>query len=544
MIINIANTSGKFIFSKSWRLMQSGDGDRKETKTVVVSSLKMSVATFLSRILGLVREQVMAAMFGASGLTDAFHVAYRIPNLMRDLFAEGAFSAAFVPNFVDSLRQGKLEARKLLWSLLILLTLITGTIGLGIFFFSDQIVHLFAPKFVATPEKFELTSNLVKVMSFYLMFVSLAALLMGVLNSLKMFFIPALAPALFNITMILSMLFLANNIGVNPIYSLGIGVIVGGVVQFLLQVPFIFKKEMGPALPEKILNPKSKKVFKLLGPGLLGFAATQINILVTTILATGTVIGAVSWLQYAFRLFQLPVGVASVSIGNTNLVHFSEAWKGNDKEKAVRFLQTSFNLSAFVLAPAVAALLIFPEEMINVIFQRGKFGAHDSAQTSMALRMYALGLPLYGIYKIFVPTFYSMDRQKIPVIASITSIFINIVFCILMVPKFGFAVLAFGTSLSMLINVCIQSFILNKDLSVGLKFFISPKTIKVAIAFSISCALAYFVKTNVSFMDKNFITRCVFLALELGGLAAIYIATLYILGEKAMIQQIMKRFKR
>ena len=147
------------------------------------------------------------------------------------------------PNFVDSLREGKLEARKLLWSLLILLTLITGTIGLGIFFFSDQIVHLFAPKFIATPGKFELTSNLVKVMSFYLMFVSLAALLMGVLNSLKMFFIPALAPALFNITMILSMLLLANNIGVNPIYSLGIGVIIGGVVQFLLQVPFVFKKK-------------------------------------------------------------------------------------------------------------------------------------------------------------------------------------------------------------------------------------------------------------------------------------------------------------
>ena len=182
--------------------------------------------------------------------------------------------------------------------------------------------------------------------------------------------------------------------------------------------------------------------------------------------------------------------------------------------------------------------------MINVIFQRGKFAAHDSAQTSIALRMYALGLPLYGVYKIFVPTFYSMDRQKVPVIASIISIFINIAFCILMVPKFGFAVLAFGTSLSMLINVSIQSFILNKDLNVGLRFFLSPKTIKVVVAFAISCAFAYFVKINISFVDKNLVTRCVFLAFELGGLAVIYIATLYILGEKAMIQQIIKRFKR
>jgi putative peptidoglycan lipid II flippase len=524
--------------------MHSEVKENSETKKVIISSLKMSVATFLSRILGLVREQVMAAMFGAGGLTDAFHVAYRIPNLMRDLFAEGAFSAAFVPNFIESLQKGKKEARQLLWSLFILLTLVTGCIGLGIYFFSDQIVHLFAPNFALDPAKFEITSNLTKIMSFYLMFVSLAALFMGVLNSLKMFFIPALAPALFNIVMIASMLFLAGNIGANPIYALGIGVLIGGVCQFALQLPLVLKKGLSLELPDKILNPQSKKVFKLLGPGLFGFAATQINILVTTILATGTVVGAVSWLQYAFRLFQLPVGVASVSIGNTNLVHFSESWKAGKKAEAVKFLASSYHLSAFVLAPAVAALVVFPEEMINIIFQRGKFLAIDTSNTAQALRMYAIGLPAYGIYKIFVPTFYAMDRQKIPVLASIFSIAVNIVFCTLMVPKYGFSILALGTSLSMLINAFIQSIFLNKDLKLGFSFFISKKVLKVVVALSLTIGVSYLVKTLIAFYGGSFVIRGLILAFELVLLSITYIISLYVLGEKQMIQQVIKRFKR
>lgn len=524
--------------------MQSKKSKTNESKAVLVSSLKMSTATFLSRILGLVREQVMAAMFGASGLTDAFHVAYRIPNLMRDLFAEGAFSSAFVPNFIESLQHGRGEARKLLWSLFILLTIITGSIGLGIYFFSDQIVHVFAPSFLSNPIKFQITSNLIKIMSFYLMFVSLAALLMGVLNSIKMFFIPALAPALFNIVTILAMLLLANNAGFEPIYSLGIGVIVGGFCQFLMQIPMVFKNDLRPELPEKIINPKTQKVFKLLGPGLLGFAATQINILVTTILATSTVVGAVSWLQYAFRLFQLPVGVASVSIGNTNLVHFSEAWKSQEKAKAIRFLSSSYDLSAFVLAPAVLALIIFPEEIISVIFQRGKFTAGDSIQTASALRMYAVGLPMYGIYKIFVPTFYTMDRQKIPVISSIISIVANIVFCYLLVPKYGFIVLAIGTTLSMIVNVLIQSSILNKDLNLGFGFFYSKKIMKIKLVSIITFGICVSIKFNVSFADHAFLTRCIFLALELATLLFLYVFGLYVLGEKGLIDQIVKKFKR
>jgi len=321
---------------------------------VLFSSLKMALATFCSRILGLVREQVLAFYFGTSGFTDAFLVAYRIPNLLRDLFAEGAFSAAFVPTFIEAQTESKEEARKLFWKLFILLTSVTLILGAGIFIFAPEIINVFAPTFHEDPEKYELTVTLTRIMSPFLCLVSIAALFMGVLNSMKVFFLPSFAPVFFNISMIISMIALPAffiSRGMNPVLSLGVGVLIGGLFQALVQFPKIIKMGMGPINPGKIFSKRTKKVIALLGPGLLGFAATQINLLVNTILASTTVVGAVSWLSFAFRLFQLPVGILSVSIGNSNLVHFSKAWKEGDKEEAKSLLETSYFMSLFVVLP-------------------------------------------------------------------------------------------------------------------------------------------------------------------------------------------------
>ncbi|MBD63744.1 MAG: murein biosynthesis integral membrane protein MurJ [Halobacteriovoraceae bacterium] len=514
---------------------------------VFLASMKMAMATFLSRILGLVREQVIAFYFGASGFTDAFLVAYRIPNLLRDLFAEGAFSAAFVPSFVEANLKNKEEARKLLWSLFIFLGLVTFSFSLLIFIFAPEIITVFAPSFVESSEKFELTVLLTRVMSPFLFLVSLAALFMGVLNSLKIFFIPSLAPAFFNLTTIASVLFFVNRfseLGLNPILSVAVGVTLGGLVQAMVQLPLIFKRGYGPIRLTKIFTRESKKVIVKLGPGLLGFAATQINLIVNTILASGTVVGAVSWLSFAFRLFQLPVGILSVSIGNSNLVLFSKAWKAGDKKQAVELLQGSYFLSLYLVLPAMIALILCSDEMINVIFERGKFTADSTVMTAKALRWYALGLPFYSLYKIFVPTFYSIDRQKIPVYCSIVGIILNIIFSVALVPSYGFEILAVGTTLSILLNACAQAWILKSDLNFELNFYLNIRLVKILLSGITTFFLVYFVKTQIHFLEFNFLIRCGFLFGYLVVIALCYFGFCAALGERELFKQILAKFIR
>lgn len=517
--------------------------------SVLKSTIKMALATFCSRILGLVREQVMAAYFGASGLTDAFLVAFRIPNLLRDLFAEGAFSAAFVPTFIEANQESAEKSRELMWSLFWLLFFLTGTICLGIGVFASELVTIFAPSFVGDPEKFHITVVLTRIMAPFLTFVSLAALFMGALNSLKVFFLPSLAPAWFNVFSILSQLGLSGLLykwGYHPIYSLGIGATLGGFVQAAVQFPTLLKKGYKPMWPKTFWSPRSKKIVKLIGPGLIGFAAAQVNLLVTTILATNSVVGAVSWLNYSFRLFQLPVGILSVSIGNSSLVYFSEAWKKKDYSGAKASLQSSYYLSFLTVMPALVILFCFSEEIVNIIFERGKFDRNSTVMTAEALRMYALGLPFYGLYKIWVPTFYALDRQKIPVIASLFSIAFNLILCLLLTPHYGFKILALGTTLSMVMNACIQSWILKKDLDLSFGFFFSKRMAKV-IGATFGSAVIAMTLLKGEFYTQPFLNKCFFLTAQILAICALYLTFLLLLGERSAVNgvvgKIAKKFR-
>ncbi len=510
----------------------------------------MAIATFMSRVLGLVREQVMAAYFGASGITDAFLVAFRIPNLLRDLFAEGAFSSAFVPTFVEANQESKEESRELLWTLFWLLTITTGTICLLIGIFAPELIEIFAPSFTKDPEKFHITVVLTRIMAPFLTFVSLAALFMGALNSLKVFFLPSLAPAFFNIVSVLVMLTMSGFLdsrGYPAVYSLGIGAMLGGLVQAAVQFPILYKYGFKPMWPKKLWSPRAIKVVKLIGPGMIGFAAAQINLLINTILATGTIVGATSWLNYSFRLFQLPVGILSVSIGNSNLVHFSEAWKKGDEQGAKDLLKSSYYLSFLTVLPSLAILYCFSEEIVNLIFERGKFDRHSTIMTAEALRMYALGLPFYSLNKIWVPTFYALNRQRVPVIASLMSIGFNITFCLLLTPIYGFKVLALGTTLSMLVNAGFQSWMLKKDLDLDWDFFFSPKVLKVFAATLVSALIVSF-GLKVEFFTQPFMLKCLIVAAQISAVGLLYGAILMILGERAavmaLVAKITKKFKR
>ena len=511
-------------------------------KKVLASSGKMASATFLSRILGLVREQVMASFFGASGLTDAFLIAYRIPNMLRDLFAEGAFSAAFVPIFTKARQNNPDEAKRLLWSMVVVLFILTSIFSLLFIIFAHEIVGFIAPTFYKTPDKFLITVNLLKVMSPFLVLISLAALFMGALNSLKVFFVPALAPALFNVVMILSMIFVPSylkDFNISPIFSLAFGVIIGGVFQLLIQLPMIFIKKYGFKGPITLFSDYSKKIINRLGIGTIGIAATQINIIVTTIIASTTIVGAVSWLSYAFRLFQFPVGILSVSIAGSNLVHFSDAWNSGDKQKGKDLLKISYILSFLVIIPAMALLYSMSIPAVNLIFERGEFSRHDTLMSAWALRYYVLGLPFYGLYKIFVPTFYVFDRPLIPVLISVFSVFINIIFCLTLTPIYGFQILALGVSLSMSINILLQSFFINRELKLGLSFFFDLKIFKIIIAGLICFFITNYLTETFFLLDADFFSKVVrFVLIGFSGVVS-YFISLFIFGELKILKRLM-----
>jgi putative peptidoglycan lipid II flippase len=299
--------------------------------------------------------------------------------------------------------------------------------------------------------------------------------------------------------------------------------------------------------PKQFWTTRSKKVFKLLGPGIFGFAATQINLLVTTILATGTIVGATSWLNYSFRLFQLPVGILSVSIGNSNLVHFSEAWKKGDEKGAKDSLQSSYYLSFLTVMPAMVILYCLSDEIVNLIFERGRFDRISTVNTAEALRMYALGLPFYGLYKILVPTFYALDRQKIPVISSIFSIGFNISFCLLLTPLFGFKILALGTTLSVLVNSLILAWVLRKDLALSFGFYFNARMGKVLMASALS-VLVVEMLLKVEFFTQPFVTKCFYLAGQISAIGLLYISLLMLMGERvavnALLAKMTKKFRK
>ncbi|MBH49094.1 MAG: murein biosynthesis integral membrane protein MurJ [Halobacteriovorax sp.] len=515
------------------------------SKKVLFSSAKMAVATLTSRVLGLVREQVMAATFGASGITDAFTVAYRLPNLLRDLFAEGAFSAAFVPIFTEERLKSDAAARRLLGSILLFLSLVTLGVAIAMIIFAEPLVILFTDDaFTSDPERLALTTNLTRIMAPFLALVSVAALFMGVLNSIKVFFLPALAPAAFNIAMILCMILLPAILMANdyhPAYSLGIGVIAGGLAQLLLQVPQVIAKGFGPTGPVSLWSGPAKKIVARVGISTVGVAATQVNLLVTTILATGTQIGAVSWLSYAFRLFQFPVGILSVSLSGSTLVHFSDEIKAGNKKGAVEILRGSYLLSFITIVPAMVGLWILSEPVVNLVFQRGQFSGEDTVLTAQALRCYAIGLPAYGIYKIFAPVFFALDKPKVPIVISVASILLNIIFCLALVPHYGFTVLALGTTVSMMANAFMQIIFMSRELKPGLKFFVNLKLLKVFLAGTVMALVGHYLFADLWDASENFLHRVgSFAALSIAMIAS-YGLILFLLGEMYLIKKVMSR---
>ncbi len=422
---------------------------------IVRSASLISLATMASRILGLVREQVVAFLFGAGVATDAFNVAFRIPNLLRDLFAEGAMSAAFVPTFTETMtRRGEREAWRLANLVMNALLLTAGLVVLAGIAGSDWIVRLYAPGFAAVPGKLDLTIRMTRIMMPFLLLVAVASAAMGCLNARGRFFIPALAPAMFNVASIGAgaLIWLRPGaFGPQPIVWMAIAAVIGGAGQIAIQWPVLGREgfRFAPVLRLREIfgDPGVRRILLLMFPATIGLGATQINIFVNTYFAT-SIESAVSWLNYAFRLMQFPIGLFGVAIAAATLPAISRHVAQGDPALFGRTLGRSLRLVFVINVPAAIGLGVLREPIVRLIFEHGRFHAGDTTATAAALAFYAVGLFAYSGQKVLVPAFYALGKTRIPVAISISSVALNIALNVALIGPMGYRGLALATSVT------------------------------------------------------------------------------------------------
>lgn len=453
------------------------------------------LATIASRILGLAREQVMVYYFGAGDANDAFRVASRLPNLIRDLFAEGAMSAAFVPTFTRQLSVfGRERSWRLANSMINALLIITGVIALLGILFAGPLVRLYAPQFADVPGKLELTIYLARIVFPFLTLVAVAAVLMGMLNSLGHFFVPALSPAMFNvagIAMALTLIPFADQLGVRPITIVAIATLVGGIGQLAIQWPPLRREgfRYQPVLDVK--DDGLRRALLLMGPGTLGMAATQINVFVNTQLATGQGTGAVSWLDFAFRLMYLPIGLFGVSIATAATPAISRLVAEQNYPQIRSTLAQGLGLMFFLNLPATIGLMLLARPIIAVIFEHGEFTAADTVATAAALQFYAIGLVGYSVVRIISPTFYAIGRSRVPVMVSALSVLVNVAINVTLVRFIGYRGLALGTSITAIINASVQLWLLRREIHGIEGSRIAASFTKVAVASAVMGAVTW-----------------------------------------------------
>jgi putative peptidoglycan lipid II flippase len=433
-----------------------------EHDNIARSTGVVSSATFLSRVLGLVREQVFAYLFGAGFATDAFIAAFRIPNLLRDLFAEGALSSAFIPVFTDHLHnQGKQRAWELANLVLNLLVLVVSVIVLLGIIFSPYIVRVIAPGFAEEAGKQQLTAQLSRIMFPFLLLIALAALAMGILNTFRRFGIPALAPAMLNLGMIAGGVLLSPLFD-PPIMGMALGVLLGGFGQMAIQIPSLWKIGFRYKLGINLRDPGVKRILLLMAPATLGLASTQVNIFVNTLIASLLPQGSVSYLNYSFRLMQFPIGVFGVAVATVTFPIVSAYAAKKQRGELLGTFSSSLKLVFFLSIPSAVFLAVASRLVISVLFQHGRFDFLDTVATSQALVFYCIGLFAYSSVRLTASTFYAMGDTKTPVKTSAVAVAVNIGLNLLLMRPLGFRGLALAASVAAMTNLFLLLRILDK----------------------------------------------------------------------------------
>lgn len=509
-------------------------------KSILRAFTVLSTMTLISRITGYLRDAVIAAFLGASTYSDAFFVAFRIPNMFRRLFGEGALTPSIVPVVSGLINKPEEEKNREIKSIIGTAVLVVGIVTLLGVIFAPYFVKALAYGFTKNENLFSITVNLTRIMFPYLFFISLVAVYMGILNASHHFFAPAFSPVLLNLSMIIFLLFLKPFFYM-PVYALASGVLIGGLLQLIIQIPFL-KNNSLPFVP--IFNYKSqsvKEVFHMVIPSIFGLAITQINILVDTLVASLLKSGTVSYLYYADRLLELPIGIFTVSFASAILPSLSSKTQNNDIE-GIRndFNKTLINCMLFII-PSMFFLLFFGDTIISVLFKRKAFDIIAQEGSYRALIGYSLGLPFFSFNRLITPIFYAYKKTKEPVKAGFFAMFVNIIMDILLMPLGEFG-LAFATTLSGAANsFLLFSFFTKKHYTLSLK----PALKSCSKIFFASIISAIVPKYTISTFDfgNSFISKIIVLSLCGIVFIVMFLILLKIMKVKEL-ESIWKRLKR
>ncbi len=425
-------------------------------------NLFKSIATFggftlLSRITGFFRDMILANYLGAGMAADAFFVAFKLPNLFRSLFAEGAFTAAFVPMMSQKFASGdKKQAISFAARAISLLAFVLAIFVLLVEFFMPYLVAVLAPGFAGDAGKLELAAELSRITFPFLLFISIVSFQSGILNSLNKFAAPAAAPVILNLMMIISV-FVFVPFSPSTAHGIAFSVTAAGFIE-ILWLMFFLKRQDIVIKPQYNLgnivrDSEIRTLFKRIAPGVLGAGVYQINMVVDTILVSLVGTGAISWLYYANRLQQLPLGVVGAAIGVAVLPILSRHIKANDTEQARQVQSKAVEYGALLSIPAAVALIILAQPIINILFQHGKFGYQETVMTSKALVAYAIGLPAYVLVKSLTPNFFARGDTKTPVKYSIVVLLVNLAFSVILMIPFGHVGIASATTVAAFVSL-------------------------------------------------------------------------------------------
>ena len=399
---------------------------------LIKSTLSVSLMTLLSRVLGLTRDIVIARFYSAGIEADAFFVAFKIPNFMRRLFAEGAFSLAFVPVLTEYKNSRSFEETQRF------VNQVAGTLGLVLLVItaigvlaSPAFVYVFAAGFIDEPHKFDLTADMLRLTCPYILLISMTALAGGILNSWKQFAVPAFTPVLLNLSLIGCALWLSPQLDV-PVYALAWGVLLAGVLQMLFQLPFLYRLGLLPRPVWGWSQPGVQKVIKIMVPALFGSSVAQINLLFDTFIASFLMSGSVAWLYYSDRLLEFPLGVFGIALATVVLPHLSESHVKQGREHFNDTLNWATQLALMIALPATLGLLLLAQPILATLFQYGMFDESDTLMAGMSLMAYSLGLPAFILIKILANAFYARQDSRTPVrigiIAMLVNMLLNVVF--------------------------------------------------------------------------------------------------------------------
>ena len=509
------------------------------------SFFTVSFYTFLSRILGFIRDILIARYLGSTVIADAFFVAFRIPNFFRRVLAEGAYSAALIPVFSGVVLNPKddHEASDFVENTTSMLLFVTVVLTIIFFFGMPYIIQVLAPGFTDNKEAYELAVHFGKIIFPYLIFISLAAHFTSINNVHERFAAGAFAPAILNISFILS-LFILTPLLPSAGHALSYGVLIGGVLQFL----YLYRAVLNfyrPRIRIPVLNEKLKKFFQLFLPGIIGSGVIQLNIVIGTIIASFLPVGAISHIYYADRLNQLPLAIFGIALGIVLLPNLSKAIKQSDQETTNNIQNRSLEFSLLISLPSAIGLFILAEPIIYILFERGAFLQEDTFYTARVLGYFALGLPAYIFIKVLVSCFFAREDTKTPLYISIISVITNIVLSLLLIESMREMGIALATAISAWINALLLYVMLSIRNNIKVDSLLISNSVKILISSVVLVFGIYALKTLIfkDFISNSILLNSLFLLLMIFLTIIIYFV-LVIMLKVVTINQLREYLKK